>query len=189
MAIKDYFFFTKQERRGVIILLMIICTLIGVRVCVAAMQTGGGEVASGYRRYIKKDVGRIELNAADSIQLQELRGIGPGFAKRIVVYREQLGGYYCTEQLLEVYGFTEKLYNQVKGNVTVDATKIRKLNINKLNISQLKRHPYISYYEARAIYDYRMGRPDAKIHSLSEISSLPDLKDNWELIKRYISVE
>lgn len=198
MALKDYFFFTKEERRGVAVLLVIICILIGVRVVIAASQSpstssnssiSSNSSNSGYRRYIKHDVGKIELNTADSLQLQELKGIGPGFARRIVIYREKLGGYYAKEQLMEVYGFTDKLYNLIKNDITVDASKIRKININKMNISQLKRHPYISYYEAKAIYDYRMNQPGAIVKNLDEMAEIPDLKENWQVIRIYITAE
>lgn len=201
MALKDYFFFTKEERRGVAVLLVIICILIGVRVVIAASQdpsnsshSSNSSISSisstpGYIRYIKHDAGKIELNTADSIQLQELKGIGPGFARRIVIYREKLGGYYAKEQLMEVYGFTEKLYNLIKNDISVDASKIRKININKMDISRLKRHPYISYYEAKAIYEYRIKQPDAKVKNLDEMANIPDLKENWQVIRIYITAE
>lgn len=180
------------------VLLVIICILIGVRVVIAASQdpsnsshSSNSSISStpGYRRYIKHDAGKIELNTADSIQLQELKGIGPGFARRIVIYREKLGGYYAKEQLMEVYGFTEKLYNLIKNDISVDASKIRKININKMDISRLKRHPYISYYEAKAIYEYRIKQPDAKVKNLDEMANIPDLKENWQVIRIYITAE
>lgn len=205
MALKEYFFFTREERRGVAVLLVIICVLIGVRVVIAATQgtVDSGQLfpdghqhvtvdkgpTPGYKRYVQRDIGEIELNTADSIQLQELKGIGPGFARRIIIYREKLGGYYAKEQLMEVYGFTDKLYNLIKNDITVDASKIRKMNVNRMDISHLKRHPYISYYEAKAIYDYRMQQPDARIKSIEELSTLPDLKENWQVIRIYITAE
>lgn len=206
MALKEYFFFTREERRGVAVLLVIICVLVGVRVVIAASSSSNqvsetsyrapasvsDNVSSqtpGYKRYIKRDIGEIELNTADSIQLQELKGIGPGFARRIIIYREKLGGYYAKEQLMEVYGFTDKLYNLIKNDVTVDASKIRKMNVNRMDISHLKRHPYISYYEAKAIYDYRTQQPGGRIKSIEELSTLPDLKENWQVIRIYITAE
>ncbi|MBO6034901.1 MAG: helix-hairpin-helix domain-containing protein, partial [Paludibacteraceae bacterium] len=123
----------------------------------------------------------------DTLQLQELRGIGPSFARRIGKYREKLGGYYAKEQLMEVYGFTEQLYSQVEKHVTVDASKIRKLNINELDIAELKRHPYISFYEAKAIFDYRNSKSSCRIDSIEELAKLPDLKENFEVIRIYIT--
>lgn len=215
MALKDYFYFTKDERRGVTALLVVIALLFGVRVGVGEsnnsligepVNRGTGEskgieesnISSPinrltdspketYHSYKAHDVFPIELNSADTLQLQELRGIGPSFARRIVKYREKLGGYYAKEQLMEVYGFTEQLYSQVEKHVTVDASKIRKLNINELDIAELKRHPYISFYEAKAIFDYRNSKSSCRIDSIEELVKLPDLKENFEVIRIYIT--
>lgn len=213
MALKDYFYFTKDERRGVTALMVVIAVLFGVRIylqwtvdsgqltvnnCTSNSQLSTHDSPIGritdspkYKPYTKrteKDV-MVELNSADTLQLQELRGIGPGFARRIVKYREKLGGYYAKEQLMEVYGFTDSLYKQVSPHVTVDASKIQKLNINELGIAELKRHPYISFFEAKAIVEYRNSLKSGRIESLDELAKLPDLKENWEVIRIYIKVE
>ena len=51
----------------------------------------------------------VELNSADTLELDKIRGIGPAFARRIVKYRERIGGFYKKEQLMEVLrtGFTK----------------------------------------------------------------------------------
>ncbi len=49
----------------------------------------------------------VDLNTADSVTLLSLYGIGPSFAKRIMKYRNLLGGFYNKTQLLEVYGFDQ----------------------------------------------------------------------------------
>ena len=205
MALKDYFYFTKDERRGVVALVVIIALLFGVRMFIVgepvnrlieeplSVDSPIGRITDSpkYKPYTKrteKDV-MVELNSADTLQLQELRGIGPGFARRIVKYREKLGGYYAKEQLMEVYGFTDSLYKQVSPHVTVDASKIQKLNINELGIAELKRHPYISFFEAKAIVEYRNSLKSGRIESLDELAKLPDLKENWEVIRIYIKVE
>ena len=213
MALKDYFYFTKDERRGVVALVVIIALLFGVRMFIVGEPNNSvigepvnrlieeplsvdspiGRITDSpkYKPYTKrteKDV-MVELNSADTLQLQELRGIGPGFARRIVKYREKLGGYYAKEQLMEVYGFTDSLYKQVSPHVTVDASKIQKLNINELGIAELKRHPYISFFEAKAIVEYRNSLKSGRIESLDELAKLPDLKENFEVIRIYIKVE
>ena len=66
--------------------------------------------------YVKKDKPRsliLELNSADSIQLLDIRGIGPVFASRIIRYRNLLGGYYVVTQLKEVYGMREENFAAV----------------------------------------------------------------------------
>lgn len=205
MGIKDYFFFTKEERRGVFTLLVLVTVVIGVKIFVAAingsvknaeLKIEGSSTANAqtvnvgsYRKYVKKEIGVLELNSADTLQLQELRGIGPTFARRIVAYRDKLGGYYAKEQLMEVYGFTAELYEKIKNQVKVNPSLIKKIDVNAYDIGYLKRHPYISYYEAKAIVDYRNSKKNHHIDSIEELKELPDLKQNFEIIRIYITVQ
>ena len=65
------------------------------------------------RRSAKTDE-MVELNSADTTRLKMLRGIGSGYAKMIVAYREKLGGFYKAEQLLEVYKFPDETYQKIR---------------------------------------------------------------------------
>ena len=64
----------------------------------------------------------VELNSADTTRLKQLRGIGSGYAKMIVAYREKLGGFYKTEQLLEVYKFPDETY--IRTYITINNVKV-----------------------------------------------------------------
>lgn len=103
----------------------------------------------------KKQIKIVELNSTDSLGLLPLPGIGPGFAKRILKYRSLLGGYSSTEQLKEVYGFTDSLFQVVKNYVTADPSLITKIDINTEDFKKLNAHPYISYEDTKAIFNYR----------------------------------
>ena len=104
---------------------------------------------------INKSQSIVELNAADSLTLIAIKGIGPTFAKRILKYRSILGGYASIEQLKEVYGFTDELYEQVKSSFTLNTSLIKKLNINTDNFKTINKHPYLSYEITKAIFDSR----------------------------------
>lgn len=97
----------------------------------------------------------VAMNSADTLTWQLLRGIGPSYARRIVKYRELLGGYIRKEQLLEVYGFTPEMYEKIAPYVVFDEVQIRKIKINETTLKELSRHPYIDYYQARDIIDFR----------------------------------
>jgi DNA uptake protein ComE-like DNA-binding protein len=86
-----------------------------------------------------------------------------------VEYRERLGGYYRVQQLLEIEDFPE---TAVAYFIIPDNTQLRKLNINRLSLNELKRHPYLNFYQARAIVDYR--RLHGTIQSLDQLSLLRD---------------
>ena len=97
----------------------------------------------------------VELNTADSTQLETLRGIGPAFSARIVKYRTRLGGFYKKEQLLDVYGLDSAKFEEFKNSVTVDPSIIQKINVNTATFDEIKKHPYLSYKQMNALIQYR----------------------------------
>ena len=97
----------------------------------------------------------LDLNACDSLDLQQIRGIGKVRAARIYKYGKRLGGYVAVEQLKEVYGIDNELFEQIKGHFKVGKTDIRKININSDEIKQLTSHPYIDFQLAKALIRFR----------------------------------
>jgi competence protein ComEA len=61
----------------------------------------------------------LNLNLATVEQLQELDGIGPGLAGKIVAHRDEHGGFGSVEELGEVPGIGEKRLAALKEQVTV----------------------------------------------------------------------
>ena len=136
----------------------------------------------------KKQRVLVDLNTADSITLLSLYGIGPSFAKRIVKYRNLLGGFYSKQQLLEVFGFDQERLDKIVDYCEVNADQIKKININKVRTDELKKHPYLDYYTAKAIIDQRvvLGR----YTSLQQIKEIPLIHDElFSKIRNYLSVE
>jgi competence ComEA-like helix-hairpin-helix protein len=141
------------------------------------------------RRSAKTDE-MVELNSADTTRLKQLRGIGSGYAKMIVAYREKLGGFYKAEQLLEVYKFPDETYQKIKHQLSVDTTLIRKIKINEATVKELKSHPYISYYQALSIVENRELQPEMRYNSLYDMVVDEDLKEEDILrVAPYFSFE
>jgi DNA uptake protein ComE-like DNA-binding protein len=111
-----------------------------------------------------KDGDHVVLNTADTTQLMKVPGIGSYYAKEIIRHGKWIGGYVSVDQLDEIEGFppTAKKY------FVVSHPTPQRLNINKLTLQQLRRHPYINYYQAKAIVDYR--------RLYGDIKSLQDLR-------------
>ncbi|MCM1168984.1 MAG: helix-hairpin-helix domain-containing protein [Bacteroides sp.] len=97
----------------------------------------------------------VDLNKADTFDLQEIHGIGPAFAKRIVKYRESLGGFVCIEQLHEVWGIDSGLFDNIRAHIYIKNVRPVQININEADIRTLKKHPYLDYFQAKEIYLYR----------------------------------
>ena len=141
------------------------------------------------RRSAKTDE-MVELNSADTTRLKMLRGIGSGYAKMIVAYREKLGGFYKAEQLLEVYKFPDETYQKIKHQLQVDTTLIRKIKINQATVKELKSHPYISYYQALSIVENRELQPAMRYNSLYDMVVDEDLTEEDILrVAPYFSFE
>jgi len=104
---------------------------------------------------VRKKPKQIEINSADSLALLDLPGIGPSFAKRILKYRQMLGGYACLEQLKEVYGMDSVRYNGFIKQIRIDTSHIRKLDVNKATFKELLAHPYLDYEQVKAIARFR----------------------------------
>jgi competence ComEA-like helix-hairpin-helix protein len=106
----------------------------GVRSKWVDYKSGGKE--SGVRR--KQQA--IDINTADSAAWVALNGIGPGFAKRIMTYREKLGGFYQVDQLKEVYGLDSLWVKENKALLKLGAGVYRFLAINQVEWKDF-RHP------------------------------------------------
>jgi competence protein ComEA len=102
-----------------------------------------------------RSVKLVEINRADSLQLQELKGIGPAFAKRIIKYREKLGGFVKNEQLLEVYGIDSVKFNGLQAQLKIDTAALQKIPINQVGFDGLKRFPYLTFKQMNALIQYR----------------------------------
>lgn len=130
----------------------------------------------------------VELNTADSLTLKKVPGIGSAFSRRIVKYRELLGGFHSVFQLSEVYGIDAERYEALKSWFIVDPSFLRRLPVNALPADSLSKHPYISYRQARAIYDLRTRK--GKLSGWESLSLLEEFAEgDRERIAPYLSFE
>lgn len=153
---------------------------------------GGSGVEKGdvsIKETIKRNGNIItEINTASMKDLQSLKGIGPVLSGRIIKYRDWLGGFYKKEQILEVYGIEDSLYNDIKDGLALDATRIKQININKVMTEVLKKHPYIKWKIANAIVNYRDQHGSYK--DISEIKNTDLVNDElYRKIAPYFSLK
>lgn len=125
------------------------------------------------KEYAKKVAVIVDINQADSAQLDEIKGIGGAFASRIIKYRERLGGFYKKEQLMEVYGLDSVKYAGIKDQVSISNISLKTININTAVFNDLKRNPYLSYKQINAIINYRKQHGNYKdITDLKKVAIL-----------------
>ena len=98
---------------------------------------------------------KTDINTADTNQLMIISGIGPVLSRRILRYRDILGGYHDALQLLEVYGIDEERYLEIEPYVFADTSRIVKLYPFSDDFGVLLRHPYLDYEQVSEIFRFR----------------------------------
>ncbi len=132
------------------------------------------KITSTNQGEIKKLI-KVDLNIAGPEDLISTYGLGPVLSGRIVKYRDLIGGFYDFDQLHEVYGLEDSTIQRMKERYFIDSTKLNKIRINAMDVSELARHPYVSYNLAKIILNYRgqHGLFDS-VEELKEIAILSD---------------
>ena len=97
----------------------------------------------------------VDLNSADSIGLISISGIGPFYAKQIIKYRNDLGGFFSYSQFSEIWGLDKLNIKMFSRQTYIDSTKVQKINLNATEVKALWNHPYLNYKQANSIVNYR----------------------------------
>ncbi len=130
---------------------------------------------------------KIELNAADTLELKQLRGIGSVLSKRIINYRNSLGGFYSVEQLKEVYGISELLFEQIKEYVTVSEEGVKKFSLDKDSISVMSRHPYFKYKQVIVLVNHYRKEKSLKNSDVLNLKVISEKE--WEKMRHYLIID
>lgn len=142
-------------------------------------------------KYKKEHAGKpivIDINVADTTAFISLRGIGSKLARRIVHFREKLGGFHSVEQVRETYGLPDSTFQQIREWLQCPEPALRTINVNEATADLLQQHPYISWAEANAIVQYRLQHGAyASVDQLLQINIIsPMLLDK---IRPYLAVK
>ena len=135
----------------------------------------------------------LNLRTADTTELKMIRGIGAYRAKQIVRYREQLGGFASVEQLREVKALQPLLSDSLSADsllrhFVLDSIEVEPLRVNSARVETLQRHPYLSFEQAKAIYELR--RRKIRLKNIEQLRDLDCLTEADLLrLQPYLSFE
>ena len=141
------------------------------------------------RFHIKKDT-IVELNSADTTDLLYIWGIGSYVAKTIVWYRQDLGGYTSPEQIREIPALKGLgvQFDTIIPHLTAERDSVTRLRVNYIGVERLQRHPYLSFAQAKAIYELRRNKFYLK--SIDDLRGLPCLtEEDLRRLEPYLSFE
>jgi len=190
------YLFTRSELRGILILSMGVILIRVLAYSLDQRLLPGEEPKSGENlqpglsmsdstAQVRPARKKLEINSADSIALLDLTGIGPSFSRRIVKYREMLGGYFSLSQLAEVYGMDSLRLKGFITEIRLDTSRLRKLNLNSATFKELLAHPYLDYDQVKAISRFRDRR--GMLDSPGELWAAGVLPDSlWSKLSHYL---
>lgn len=124
------------------------------------------------RRNTSKSVSvqSISINSCDTTDLMNLPKIGNFRARKIIEYRDKLGGFYEISQLLNVYSIDSDLLTEIGQYIIIDTSAIKKININEASFKEIVHHPLISYETTKNIVTYK--------RIVGVIKNIQELRDN-----------
>lgn len=97
----------------------------------------------------------VNLNGGNEDDFKKIRGIGSYFSRKIIDYREQLGGYINKEQLMEIWKIDLEKYQEIEEFIYFGNEPVMKISINKATVEELSKHPYINFKVANSIVKIR----------------------------------
>ncbi len=131
---------------------------------------------------------KVDISVADTAELIKIPNIGIVFARRIVKYRQMLGGYCQIDQLREVYGMSPELFEKIQPWLVVENPQLVLLPVNRSSVERLKSHPYLNFYQAKAIVELKKKK--GKLQGISDLSLLEEFSEtDLQRISLYLSFD
>ena len=160
------------------------------RQAAAQAQSGSGALANDFPKWKNKSGAiPIDINRAAVEHWQSLPAIGEKRAQMIVNYRERLGGFASIQQVAEVRGLPDSVYQRIKGLLLIEYQELRKWNVNTMTVKELSAHPYISFTQASLIVaDRNQNGPFRRIDDMLRMP--PPIGKEWlDKVRPYLVTE
>ena len=127
------------------------------------------------RNFSKVSALKIDINRSSVEDWKQLKGIGEITAKRIVNYRDKLGGFISIDQLKTTYNIADSVIDKVAHQLIISPI-LNKIPINTISAETLLLHPYIKKKQAYLIVNYRTNHGQyTQLEDLEKVKALtPD---------------
>ncbi len=138
--------------------------------------------------YAVKTTQVVDINLGDTSSYISLPGIGTKLSQRIIAFRDKLGGFYSTDQVGETYLLPDSTFQKIKKQLVIGNTLVKKININTASVDEMKKHPYLRFNIANAIFQYRQQHGD--FNSVEEIKKSMVITDEiFNKVFPYLSIK
>jgi competence ComEA-like helix-hairpin-helix protein len=117
--------------------------------------------------------GIVDVNSAESAELQSIDGIGPATAENIISYRENHGDFSSVDQLTRVDGIGPATLESIRDDVKATSTEPELINVNSASADTLASLDGIGDVRGSDIVDYRTANGDFEsIDQLNEVEGI-----------------
>lgn len=138
--------------------------------------------------YAAKTIQPVDVNLADTSAYISLPGIGSKLSKRIIAFRDKLGGFYSVDQVGETYLLPDSTFQKIKSRLVISNTNVKQININSASVDEMKAQPYLRYNLANAIFQYRQQH--GNFNSVEEIKKIMLVtEDIFHKVAPYLSIQ
>ncbi len=129
-----------------------------------------------------------DINVATAEELRVVNGVGEVLSKRIVKFRNRLGGFVNNDQLKDVYGLEPEVVERMLEKFDViSIPSINKINLNKASADQLSKLVYINRTLAQQIVAFRAANgPFDSLDDLTQVEGFP--QERIDRIKLYLQL-
>ncbi len=139
-------------------------------------------------RKVEYAIVKIDLNHCDTSDIKSIPMFGSARAKKVIEYRDQLGGFHSVQQLKEIYILQELESDFLNQYFFVQNNDYQKIKINSISYADLKNHPYFDAYLAKQVIKYR--EKTGPISSLEELQKATNAYASLiEKMRPYISFD
>lgn len=147
---------------------------------IAAQDHAAGKTA-GYMQPAKKAIpAALHINTATREDWEALPGIGPVLAKRILAFKEKLGGFTGIDQLARTYGLHDSVFQQIRPMLILDSVSLShrygRLQVNSATATEMVNRLWIPFAMAKAIVIYRNAY--GKFRSATDLKQIVILPDS-----------
>ncbi|MCX6190895.1 MAG: helix-hairpin-helix domain-containing protein [Flavobacteriia bacterium] len=129
----------------------------------------------------------IDLNMASENELLTIKGLGPYYAKAILKYKNELGGFVRKSQVMEIYKMNTESYEKIIPYLKINPSDVRTININEATVEELNAHPYLNWGQANSLVKMRMQKNGFKNINEIKQSHLID-EETYEKLLPYLSL-
>ncbi|PVX52362.1 DNA uptake protein ComE-like DNA-binding protein [Balneicella halophila] len=127
-----------------------------------------------------------DLNTISEEELLKLH-VSLSMSRKLINFRNKLGGYASMAQLLELYNIRERDLNIIKKYCEI-RSPVMQININTATEEEIYKHPYLDFHDAQAIIRYRKRKGDYERVTLLKNRKILTNK-TFDKVKPYLKVK